>query len=168
MGKTNVARVLLGGLLAGLVLNVFEYVLNGVVYASQWDAFEKMLGRHMRPGAIPFFVASTFVMGIGVVWLYAVARPRLGPGPKTATLTGLAFWLFGYAIPAANDVVAGLSPGRLTVAVTLVLLPGAILSSIGGACSIARRPIPDGDLKTGAAVWSEVGRFRRFLVGKES
>jgi hypothetical protein len=34
MGKTNVARVLLGGLLAGLVLNIFEYVLNGVVYAS--------------------------------------------------------------------------------------------------------------------------------------
>jgi hypothetical protein len=99
----------------------------------EWDAFEKMLGRHMRPGAIPFFVVATFVMGIGAVWLYAVARPRLGPGPKTATLTGFAFWLFGDAIPTANDVVAGLGPGRLTVAVTLVLLPGAILSSIGGA-----------------------------------
>src|ERR1700745_221279 len=99
----------------------------------EWDAFEKMLGRHMRPGAIPFFVISTFVMGIGVVWLYVLARPRLGRGPKKATLKGFAFWLFGDAIPAANDVVAGLGPGRLTVAVTLVLLPGAILSSIGGA-----------------------------------
>ena len=66
MGKTNVARVILGGLLAGLILNIFEYVLNGVVFASQWDAFEKMLGRQMRPGAIPFFVVATFVMGIGV------------------------------------------------------------------------------------------------------
>src|SRR5207249_5854025 len=53
-----------------------------------------------------FFIVSTFVMGIGVIWLYAVARPRLGPGAKTATLTGFAFWLFAYAIPAANDVVA--------------------------------------------------------------
>ena len=133
MGKTNVARVILGGLLAGLILNIFEYVLNGVVFASQWDAFEKMLARQMRPGAIPFFVVSSFVMGMGVVWLYAAARPRLGPGPKTATLTGCAFWLFAYAIPAANQVVAGLAPGRLTVIVTLLLLAGAILASIGGA-----------------------------------
>ena len=142
MGKTNVARVILGGLLAGLILNIFEYVLNGVVYASQWDAFEKMIGRHMRPGAIPFLIVSTFVMGIGVVWLYAAARPRLGPGPKTATLTGFAFWLFAYAIPAANDVVVGLSPGRLTVTVTLLLLPGAVLASIGGAWLYAEAANP--------------------------
>lgn len=132
MGKTNVARVILGGLLSGLILNIFEYVLNGVVFASQWDAFENMLARQMRPGAIPFFIVSSFVMGIGMVWLYAAARPRLGPGPKTATLTGFAFWLFAYAIPAANHVAASLAPGRLTVTVTLILLPGAILASVCG------------------------------------
>ena len=133
MGKTNLARVILGGLLAGLILNIFEYVLNGVVFASQWDAFEKMLGRQMRPGAIPFFVVATFVTGIGVIWLYAAARPRFGPGPKTATLTGFAFWLFAYAIPEANSVVAGLSPGRLTATVTVILLAGVILAWICGA-----------------------------------
>jgi hypothetical protein len=78
MGKINLARVFLGGLLAGLILNIFEYVLNGVVFASQWALFEKLTGRQMRPGAIPFFIVSSFLMGIGVVWLYAVARPRLG------------------------------------------------------------------------------------------
>jgi hypothetical protein len=31
MGKINWARVLLGGLLAGFVINIFEYVTNGVV-----------------------------------------------------------------------------------------------------------------------------------------
>lgn len=133
MGKTNLARVFLGGFLAGLILNIFEYVLNGVVFASQWNDFEKALGRQMRPGAIPFFIVSTFVMGIGVVWLYAAARPRLGPGPKTALLTGLAFWLFAYAIPAADHVMANLSPGRLTATVTLILLVGTILASLCGA-----------------------------------
>lgn len=133
MGKINLARVFLGGLLAGLILNIFEYVLNGLVFASQWNDFEKALGRQMRSGAIPFFVVASFVMGIGVVWLYAAARPRLGPGPKTAALTGLAFWLFAYAIPAADHVMANLSPGRLTVTVTLVLLLGTILASLCGA-----------------------------------
>lgn len=133
MGKINLARVFLGGLLAGLILNIFEYVLNGVVFASQWNDFEKMLGRQMRPGAIPFFVVASFVMGIGVVWLYAAARPRLGPGAKTAALTGLAFWLFAYAIPAADGVMASLQPGRLTATVTLILLVGTILASLCGA-----------------------------------
>jgi hypothetical protein len=133
MAKINVGRVILGGLLAGFILNIFEYVLNGVVYASQWSAFEKMLGRQMRPGAIPFFIVSTFIMGMGVVWLYAAARPRLGPGPKTAALTGLAFWFFAYAIPDANSVAANVVPGRLTVTVALILLVGAVLASTCGA-----------------------------------
>lgn len=133
MGKINVARVFLGGLLAGLILNIFEYVLNGVVFASQWDAFEKALGRHMRPGAIPFFIVSTFVAGIGVVWLYAVARPRLGPGVKTAAFTGIAYWFFAYAIPDANSVAANVVPGRATVAIALVLLVGVLIASICGA-----------------------------------
>ena len=133
MGRINLARVFLGGLLAGLILNIFEYVMNGVVFASQWNDFEKVLGRQMRPGAIPFFVVASFVMGIGVVWLYAAARPRLGPGPKTAALTGLAFWVFAYAIPAADGVMASLQPGRLTATVTLILLVGTILASLCGA-----------------------------------
>jgi hypothetical protein len=142
MGKTNLARVILGGLLAGLILNIFEYVLNGVVFYSQWDAFEKMLGRQMRPGAIPFFIVSTFIMGIGVVWLYAAARPRLGPGPQTAVLTGLAFWAFAYAIPAADHVAAGLAPGRLTLTVTLILLVGTVLASVCGAWLYREAPNP--------------------------
>src|SRR5258708_27165523 len=104
MEKINLARVFLGGLLAGLIINIFEYVLNGVMFASQWDAYMKVLGRQMRPGAIPFFIVSTFVAGIGMVWLYALAPPRLGAGPKTAALTRMSYLLFAAAIPDANSI----------------------------------------------------------------
>ena len=133
MGKINLARVFLGGLLAGLIINIFEYVLNGVMFASQWDAYMKVLGRQMRPGAIPFFIVSTFVAGIGMVWLYAVARPRLGAGPKTAALTGIAYWFFAYAIPDANSIAANVAPGRLTLTISLILLVGVIIASVCGA-----------------------------------
>src|SRR5438445_13666302 len=116
MGKINLARVFLGGLLAGLIINIFEYVLNGVVFASQWDAYMKALGRQMRPNAIPFFIISAFVAGIGGVWLYAVALPRLGGGPMTAVIIGSAYWFFADAFPdscmIANTVV--LVPWSLT------------------------------------------------------
>jgi hypothetical protein len=133
MGKINFSRVFLGGLFAGLIINVFEYVLNGVVFASQWDVFMKALGRQMRPGAIPFFIVSAFVAGIGVVWLYAVARPRLGAGPKTAALTGVAYWFFAYAIPAANHTAANLVPGHLTLTICLIMLVGVLIASVCGA-----------------------------------
>jgi hypothetical protein len=142
MGKTNIARVILGGLLAGLIINIFEYVLNGVVFAAQWDAFEKALGRHMRPGAIPFFIVSAFVSGIGAVWLYAAARPRLGPGPKTAALTGIAYWFFAYAIPDANSVAANVVPGRMTITINLILLVGVIIASICGAAVYKEQSTP--------------------------
>src|SRR5260370_6075838 len=132
MGKINLARVFLGGLLAGLIINIFEYILNGVVFAPQWAAFEKALGRQMRPGAIPLFIVFGFVAGIGVVWLYAVARPRLGAGPKTAALTGVAYWFFAYAIPAADHIAPNLVPGRVTLTITLAMFVGVIIASVSG------------------------------------
>jgi len=38
MQKMNWGRVFLGGLLAGVVVNIFEYVTNGVVSAADWQA----------------------------------------------------------------------------------------------------------------------------------
>src|SRR5260370_19554884 len=99
MGKINLARVFLGGLLAGLIINIFEYILNGVVFAPQWAAFDKALGRQMRPGAIPLFIVFGFLAGIGLVWLYPVARPRLGPRPQTAVLPGGPRRFFAYSLP---------------------------------------------------------------------
>jgi hypothetical protein len=36
MAHTNRSRVILGGLLAGLVINIVEYVTNGVVLREGW------------------------------------------------------------------------------------------------------------------------------------
>lgn len=120
MGKINWGRVFLGGLLAGVVINVFEYVTNGVVLWAEWDAAMKALGRQMSSGATGAFVVLEFLMGIAAIWLYAAARPRFGPGPKTATLTGFGYWVIGYLLPDFGLLVMGLFPRRLLVIGTLV------------------------------------------------
>src|SRR5260370_40202908 len=99
MGKINWARVLLGGLVAGLVVNVFEYVTNGVVLAADWAAASSALGHPMPPSAVPLFIVWGFLVGIAATWLYAAARPRFAAGAKTAVLTGFAFWEIGYVFP---------------------------------------------------------------------
>lgn len=133
MGKINMIRVLLGGLLAGVVINIFEFVTNGVVLASQWEASMKSLG-HQMPGRAPIaFIVWGFIIGIGAIWLYAVARPRFGPGPKTAAITGSGYWIFAYAAPNFGYGAMGLFPMRLIVIGTVVGLVEVIAASLLGA-----------------------------------
>ena len=92
MGKINVGRVVLGGLLAGLVLNIGEYLLNGRVLAAQMKTFMTQHNFTEAANFIPIAVALTFVLGIVIVLGYACIRPRLGPGVKTAIIAGLFAW----------------------------------------------------------------------------
>lgn len=45
MGKVNIGRVLLGGIVAGIVGNILGYLVDGLMLAPQWAAAMKTLGR---------------------------------------------------------------------------------------------------------------------------
>lgn len=111
MGKINSARVFLGGLLAGLVINIGEYILNVPVLGAQWDAAMQALNRPPIGGnQIVWFVITGFVLGIAAVWFYAAIRPRFGPGPRTALLAGFAVWFFAGLLWGVNALVMGVFP----------------------------------------------------------
>ena len=107
MGKINFGRVLLGGLVAGLILNIGEYALNDRVLATQMAELFRRCG-FPKPGVnfIVIAVVITFVLGIVIVLGYAAIRPRFGPGPKTAIIAGLFAW-FGVVVY-QNVIVVGL------------------------------------------------------------
>ena len=95
MNKINFARVLLGGLVAGLVMNIGEFVVNDLILGAEMKAFFARLNLPEPGGSfIAVAVILTFVMGVVLVWLYAAMRPRCGPGPKTAICAGVIGWLF--------------------------------------------------------------------------
>ncbi|MEK7329794.1 MAG: hypothetical protein AAB113_03235 [Candidatus Eisenbacteria bacterium] len=98
MGKINWGRVVLGGLLAGVIINLSEYVLNTIVLAKDLAAAMSALGKgpEAMAAGIPLWIVWSFVMGLGGVWLYAAIRPRFGAGPKTAAIAGLALWVIAY------------------------------------------------------------------------
>jgi hypothetical protein len=107
MGKINFGRVLLGGLVAGLILNIGEYVLNDRVLAVQMAELFRKCG-FPKPGTnfIVIAVIITFILGIVLVAGYAAIRPRFGPGPKTAIIAGLFAW-FGVVVY-GNVIALGL------------------------------------------------------------
>ena len=103
MGTINYRRVLLGGLLAGLVINVGETVLNMVLLAQVAEAAMQ----NMAGWAMPYFVLLAFVWGIGLTLLYALIRPRTGGGPGTAIAVGVGFWIFALALPSFTAAAMG-------------------------------------------------------------
>lgn len=93
MNKINLARVLLGGLMAGIALNFGETLLNEIVLGEQRAA--EVMNAKSESFQIETVTARTllnFLLGIILVWIYAAFRPRFGPGPKTAIFVGLTIW----------------------------------------------------------------------------
>ena len=99
MASMNVGRVVAGGLLAGLFINISEFVLNEPILGEKWkEAMEAMDLQVPGTGAIGFFIVTSFVLGLLTVWMYAAMRPRLGAGPKSAMIAGLFVWLLYYGL----------------------------------------------------------------------
>lgn len=134
MGKINMQKVLVGGLIAGVVLNVIDFVLFGVVLKDQMAAAMTALNRPAMTNAqIPWFVFLDFVAGIFLVWLYAAIRPRFGAGPGTATKAGVAGWFVGGLLVTLFMWPMHLMPQNLTIITTLISLVEWPLATVIGA-----------------------------------
>ncbi|MCI0337291.1 MAG: hypothetical protein L0226_06930 [Acidobacteria bacterium] len=117
MNNINVGRVLLGGLLAGLVMNIGEFLLNAVVLAEPMKEEFRRLNLPPEPSGrtIAIWVVLTFILGIAIVYLYALIRPRLGVGVKTAICAGSLAWFFVSLYVGLSFLAMGLFSTGLTV-----------------------------------------------------
>lgn len=142
MGRINVSRVVVGGLLAGLVINIGEYLLNGPILGDEMAAMMADMGLEYSSGAMAVFVVLGFVMGIVAVWTYAAMRPRFGEGPGTAIRAGLVAWFFGYAVTTVGWMMMGVLAGGTAV---LVLVWGLIelpLATVAGGWAYQEEAAP--------------------------
>ena len=120
MGKINMGRVILGGLLAGLIINIGEFLLNMPILGTQWNEALQSLNRPTMGDQIPvFLIILVFALGIVTVWIYAAIRPRFGPGPLTAITAGLLVWGLVSLYVSASMLPLNLFPGRLLLYATI-------------------------------------------------
>lgn len=93
MGKINWTRIVLGGLLAGVVITLVGLGFSVFLGGDLKRVVQAARPLHTRAQALAFFIPVYFVGGILAVWWYAAIRPRFSPGPKTAAVAGFAVWL---------------------------------------------------------------------------
>ena len=134
MANINTGGVVVGGLVAGLVINVSEYVLNEPVLGAEFAA---ALAAHNMPpiggSAIAMFLIFGFALGLVLVWLYAAVRPRFGPGPKTAVIAGVAVWFLAYVTSMVFVGPLGLMSAQMIVIALIWGLVELVLAALVGA-----------------------------------
>ncbi len=129
----NYARIVLGGLVAGLVLNVGEFVLNEVLLKEQ---MAEMFRRFNIPPPSGSFIAVavilTFLLGVLMVMLYAMIRPRYGPGPKTAICAALVLWfVVGVYMNILYGVLFGMSASLIAIGMVWSLVEYCLAALAG-------------------------------------
>ena len=96
----NTSKVLIGGIAAGVVMNIIDVVGNMFIFAARMkaesDAFKPGLSDQMNKSSIMIsYIVMDLILGIALVWTYAAIRPRFGPGMKTAAYAAILFWILG-------------------------------------------------------------------------
>jgi len=135
MGKINVGRWVLGGIVAGILINVSETLLNVVFLKGQWESAMKALGKPAAEssGAMVVWMIYGLAFGLAAVWVYAAIRPRFGPGAGTAARAGLAVWFLACLLPNVALGNMQLLPGNLLLISTIWSLVETVVATVLGA-----------------------------------
>ena len=136
MSKMNWGRIVLGGLVAGLIMNVAEAALHAGILGPDTEALYQKFGVAAPGAANPLMlVAATFVLGITSVGLYAAIRPRFGAGARTAVVAGLFVWVLAHVWSGIylGFGYVGVIPAKLAFVPVAWGLFEAVLGTVAGA-----------------------------------
>ena len=133
MGGINVGRWIGGGLAAGALV----WVLEGASSIFYMDAMEGALTAHglsMEPtaGVMALSVLVSLLVGLTLVFFYAAARPRFGPGPRTALLVAVVLWVGSYVVSLLGYHMLGLFPADMLTMWGIVGLVEMVLAALLG------------------------------------
>lgn len=132
----NTGKVVVGGLVAGVIMNVSGFVVQGMLLGKRMmaeaAAVAPALG-NMQPGTgeIVCRVLTQFVVGIMLVWIYAAMRPRFGPGPKTAMISAFTVWIFGFLFYLDWLYAGMMLPATYAIVSVVMMVTLAIASWVG-------------------------------------
>jgi hypothetical protein len=143
MNKINVGRVLVGGLVGGLVISIGNFLINRVLLRDAMNAeFSRLHVAEPGNDFIVKAVVMTFILGIAIIYLYAAIRPRFGAGVKTAIYAGLIAWFFAFLYTRVLlGMVLGMSVDLIVKGTALGLIV-YVIGAIAGASLYKEGPPP--------------------------
>jgi hypothetical protein len=135
VSRVNGGKLAAGGILAGVVMNICDYVSNNFILAADWEHIARIrnvdIADMSSTSALVTYVVVDMLLGLLVVWTYAAIRPRLGQGPGTAIVAGFMVF-FAQALLMASYSVSFLTWDVLIRGGVLMLV-SALAGALSGA-----------------------------------
>jgi hypothetical protein len=134
MSGINVNRWLAGGVAAGILIWVLEGLSSMLLYMDEVEAAlaAHSMSMELSAGVMVLAVVISLIVGLTLVFFYAAARPRFGPGPRTAIIVAVALWFGGWLPSLIGYGMIGLYPTGLLIQWAIVGLVELILAALLG------------------------------------
>jgi hypothetical protein len=128
-------RILLGGIAGGVVFNAFSMILGMAALMHRYEILQAqgVFRKEPRLPFVPAWILAIFLVSIGLVWLYAAARERLGAGPRTAILVGLTVGLIAGVPHPLAQYAWSYQGGFVSLLQAIEFAGGCTLATLAGA-----------------------------------
>jgi hypothetical protein len=135
MTKINTGRVVLGGVVAGIIMFFGDGILHETLLGERWAQVMAGLGRSKGHGSegMPYFAAYDLLKGLAAVWTYAAIRPRFGAGARTALFAGAITWLLTIPVPLLGLIPMNFFGRRLPALWSIYGIIPMLIAAIVGA-----------------------------------
>lgn len=133
----NAARLILGGVVAGILIYFFEGAIHMGLLMNDWNAWHKatqaVIHGPDKDVSMALWAACSLVTGMIGIWVYTGIRPRYGAGPKTALLAGFLVWAATHFTGMLDTFALGTLPHKIVTTEAALMLIGLPLAVLAGA-----------------------------------
>jgi len=141
MNRINKVRVVVGGVVSGLIIFGILGFTHGRILHNDWMAWANTIGAAIHglvPGPDPstsmkLWLVESILAGTMGVLIYAGIRPRFGAGPATALKAGVILWLTCYLTAFFSGLAMGVEPHRIMHVGVIAEFVAALLGTFVGA-----------------------------------
>jgi hypothetical protein len=135
MGKINLGRLALGGLIASILMFVGDGVVHGVLLKDGWTAIMTALKLPMEDpkAGMPYHLLYDLCKGFAAVGCYVSIRPRFGAGVKTALFAGVIIWGLTIPVPLLGMIPSHFFGRMFALKWSLFALVPHLIATVAGA-----------------------------------
>jgi hypothetical protein len=132
MGRINVGRVVLCGIIAVIVIDLIAGLANTLLLGAWWNAAARSMNQPpLGLTQITLFKVWGLVIGFAAAWIYAGFRPRFGASHRTAIIAGLTTWFLASVCASFSAAIVGYPIG-LMIAVSVIGFFAIMIGSLIG------------------------------------
>lgn len=132
MKSINLKSVFTSGVVAGIIINISAI---SMVPAVGDDMDNVLASRGLPPLSnmdMVFFSFVSIVLGIFLIFLYAILKPHFGSKTKTAIVVSFIVWFIAYFLSNVSLIVYGFMPVKLVIIGTVWGLGELLLAGFLG------------------------------------